>query len=166
MVSLGLKKMLKWIVEVSTLLATLERIRVLEKAERLGEMINHTDIAEKYRFYYNKLQQDEKTRDKIRAFSNMKELYEEVQRFGRYHPEYKEVMTKTRELKREMDMDENVALFRRAENELQSLLDEISVLVSHAVSKNIKVATGNPFFDTGGSCGGGCGTGGGCGCSA
>ena len=61
-----------------------------------------------------------------------------------------------------MDLDEHVAQFRRAENALQSLLDEISVIVGHSVSEQIKVPTGNPFFDSSG----GCGSGGSCGCSA
>ncbi|GIN19057.1 MAG TPA: regulator [Bacillus bacterium] len=148
------------------MLATLERIEIIENAETLGEIIHQTDIAERYRFYYHKLQEDASTRKKIAAFVKMKELYEDVQRFGRYHPEYKEIMRKTRELKREMDLDENVANFRKAENDLQSLLDQISVIIGHAVSANIKVDTGNPFFDKGSSCSGGCGTGAGCGCSA
>jgi len=96
----------------------------------------------------------------------MKELYADVQRFGRYHPDYKEIMIKTRERKREMDLDENVANFRRAETELQTLLDEISLIIGRSVSEHIKVPTGNPFFDSGSSCGGGCGSGGACGCSA
>lgn len=148
------------------MLATLERIQIIEYAEKLGQFIQETDIAERYRFYYHKLQEDHNTSRKITAFVKMKELYEDVQRFGRYHPEYKQIMRKTRELKREMDLDENVANFRKAENELQSLLDQISLIISHAVSVNIKVNTGNPFFDTGSSCSGGCGTGGSCGCSA
>jgi cell fate (sporulation/competence/biofilm development) regulator YlbF (YheA/YmcA/DUF963 family) len=147
------------------LLATLERVQIIEKAELLAEMINDTDIAEKYRFYYDKLQHDRKTKEKIDAFVKMKAHYEEVQRFGRYHPDYKEVMKKVRELKRDMDLDENVANFRKAENEIQSILDEVGILIGKAVSENIKVATGNPFFETGSSCGG-CGTGGACGCSA
>lgn len=147
------------------MLATIESVQLIEKAEWLGKQIINSNIAENYRFYYNKLQKDQDTQRKIREFTKMKDLYEDVQRFGRFHPDYKEIMVKTRECKREMDLDENVANFRRAENELQSLLDEISVLIARSVSDNIKVPTGNPFFETGGSsCGGGCGSGGSCGC--
>lgn len=128
------------------MLATLERVKIIETAEMLGNMINATDIADKYRFYYHKLHQDGRTKAKIEAFVKMKEVYEDVQRFGRYHPDYKQVMRKVRELKRDMDLDENVANFRKAENEIQSILDEISMLIGKAVSANIKVATGNPFL--------------------
>jgi cell fate (sporulation/competence/biofilm development) regulator YlbF (YheA/YmcA/DUF963 family) len=148
------------------MLATIESIKIIEKAEWIGELIKKSGVAEKYRFYYHKLNNDAETQKKIKAFVKMKDLYEDVQRFGRYHPDYREIMTETRTRKRDMDLDENVANFRVAENELQALLDEISILIARSVSENIKVPTGNPFFDTSSSCGGGCGTGGSCSCSA
>lgn len=147
------------------MLATTETIHLLEKAEFIGDLIVQSDLADTYRYYYKKLRTDPETRRKIEEFTKMKDLYEEVQRFGRFHPDYKEIMQKTRERKRAMDLDENVASFRKAEMELQSLLDEISIIIARSVSEHIKVPTGNPFFETGG-CGGGCGTGGGCSCSS
>lgn len=152
--------------EVGFLLATIESIKLVEKAEMIGEWIISSDIANDYRRFYHKLQSDPETRRKIAEFVKMKDHYEDVQRFGRFHPDYKQIMTDTRLRKREMDMDENVANFRKAETELQSLLDEVSTLIGRSVSEHIKVPTGNPFFDSGSSCSGGCGTGGGCGCSA
>ncbi|MGM7635953.1 YlbF family regulator [Bacillus sp. Hm123] len=153
--------------EVGILLTTtLEKIHTMEQAEQLGQMVLLSDIAEKYRVCYSLLYTIPKTREKIQRFSRLKDLYEEVQRFGRYHPDYSRVMKEIREAKRDMDLDENVAAFRVAEKELQTLLDEISELLGRSVSQSIKVPTGNPFFSTGSSCGGGCGSGGGCGCSA
>jgi cell fate (sporulation/competence/biofilm development) regulator YlbF (YheA/YmcA/DUF963 family) len=146
-------------------LATIERIELLEKAEELGQMVLDSDIAENYRQCLYRVKSSKETQAKVQAFVKMKERYEEVQRFGRYHPDYKEVMGQIRVLKREVDLDDAVAEFKRAENDLQGLLDEISVLVGRSVSESVKVPTGNPFFDTGSSCGGGCGSGGSCGCS-
>ncbi|MCJ8006152.1 YlbF family regulator [Lederbergia wuyishanensis] len=148
------------------MLATIESVKIIEKAELIAELVIASEIADKYRVSYHKLMNDKATKKKIVEFTKMKELYADVQRFGRYHPDYKEIMIKTRELKREMDLDENVANFRRAEMELQTLLDEISLIIGRSVSEHIKVPTGNPFFDSGSSCGGGCGSGGACGCSA
>ena len=96
----------------------------------------------------------------------IKEQYEDVQRFGKYHPDYKTITRQVRDVKREVDLHATIAAFKKAENELQKLLDEISVILGQAVSEHVKVPTGNPFFDTGSSCGGGCGSGGSCGCSA
>jgi len=148
------------------MLATIERMEILDSADELSQWILESDVAENYRKSLYKLRNNSETQRKVQTFSRMKESYEEVQRFGRYHPDYKTIMKEIREVKREMDLDENVAEFRRVENELQDLLDQVSLLIGHSVSKNVKVPSGNPFFASGGSCGGGCGSGGSCGCSA
>ena len=148
------------------MLATIERMEILDSADELSQWILESDVAENYRKSLYKLRNNSETQRKVQTFSRMKESYEEVQRFGRYHPDYKTIMKEIREVKREMDLDENVAEFRRAENELQDLLDQVSLMIGHSVSKNVKVPSGNPFFSSGSSCGGGCGSGGSCGCSA
>lgn len=147
------------------LTATIEKIKTVEQAEELAQMILQSDVAQNYQSCYVLLYTTPATKEKIRRFGRLKEQYEEVQRFGRYHPDYSRVMKEVREAKRDMDLDENVAAFRVAEKELQALLDEVSMLIGRAVSEGIKVPSGNPFF-AGSSCGGGCGTGAGCGCSA
>jgi cell fate (sporulation/competence/biofilm development) regulator YlbF (YheA/YmcA/DUF963 family) len=145
------------------MLATFERIQLLEKADQLAAMILQSEIVEQYRLLYHQVQTNTETQRKIKTFIQVKEKYEEVQRFGKYHPNYKEVMSSIRVVKREMDLDDNVAAFKMAENDLQSLLDEVSILIGHSVSEHIKVPTGNPFFESKHS--GGCGSGGSCGCS-
>ena len=48
----------------------------------------------------------------IQQFTAMKERYEEVQRFGKYHPDYTTVSMKMRELKRSVDLHDKVALLK------------------------------------------------------
>ncbi len=158
--------MVKYEAEVSfILLATMEGIEILEEAEKIAFLIIHSVEAEQYRQCLYKLKTNKVTQRKINDFVQMKEQYEEVQRFGKYHPDYKTAMKSIREIKRTMDLDIHVAEFRKAENALQALLDEVSAIIGRSVSEQIKVPTGNPFFDSSSSCGGGCGTGGACGCS-
>lgn len=148
------------------MLATTERILLLDQAEELAEMILQSDVVEQYQICIYKLQSNQESQRKINTFIRLKDRYEEVQRFGKYHPDYKLVMGQIRDVKREMDLDELVAEFKRAENDLQHLLDEVSVIVGKSVSINVKVPTGNPFFDGLSGCStGGCGSGGSCGCS-
>jgi cell fate (sporulation/competence/biofilm development) regulator YlbF (YheA/YmcA/DUF963 family) len=146
------------------MLATSERVELLENAEQLAKMVLESDIAEQYHISLYKLKSNKETQRKISRFVGLKELYEEVQRFGKYHPDYKKVMTQIREYKRDMDLDPLVAEFKIAENDLQNLLDEISIQIGGSVSEHVKVPTGNPFFQ--GSHGSGCGGGGSCSCSA
>ncbi|WP_043933448.1 YlbF family regulator [Bacillus sp. EB01] len=148
------------------MLATSERIELIDYADQVGNMVLESDVAEYYRDCLYKLRTSQETQTKIARFVKLKDQYEDVQRFGKYHPDYKSIMKDIREAKREMDLDDHVAEFKRAENDLQALLDQISMLIGHSVSIHVKVPTGNPFFDSGSSCGGGCGSGGSCGCSA
>jgi cell fate (sporulation/competence/biofilm development) regulator YlbF (YheA/YmcA/DUF963 family) len=143
---------------------TSERVMLLEEAEQLVSMILQSDIAEHYRQCLYNVKHNAETQRKVHEFVDMKNRYEEVQRFGKYHPDYKEVMGKIRLVKRDLDMDEVVAEFKKAENDLQGMLDEVSVIIGRSVSESVKVPTGNPFFES--SCSGGCGSGGSCGCSA
>ena len=148
------------------MLATMETIEIIEKAEELAKLIMQSEIGEKYFFHLNKLKNDALAQQKMNKFIGLKDLYEDVQRFGKYHPEYKKINLEIREAKRAMDLHPTIADFKRAEMDLQTILDEISMKIGRAVSPHIKVPTGNPFFDTESSCsGGGCGTGGSCGCS-
>jgi cell fate (sporulation/competence/biofilm development) regulator YlbF (YheA/YmcA/DUF963 family) len=154
-------------VEVSYfMLATMESVTILQSADSLAQMVLQSEAGESYLLSLYKMQNDREAQQKIRNFASLKDLYEEVQRFGKYHPEYKRVNLEIRKVKREMDLHPAIAEFKKAETEIQSILDEISMRIGHAVSPQIKVPSGNPFFDSSSSCGGGCGSGGSCSCSA
>lgn len=145
------------------MLATIETVEIMDQAERLAQEIIQSEVGLHYLDSLRKMNLDPVAQEKIQTFNSMKDSYEEVQRFGRYHPDYKTVTKATREAKREMDLHPSIIVYKQAENSLQQLLDEISMLLGHSVSPHIKVPTGNPFFES--SCGGGCGSGGSCGCS-
>jgi cell fate (sporulation/competence/biofilm development) regulator YlbF (YheA/YmcA/DUF963 family) len=145
------------------MLATIETVEIMDHAEQLAKDIMKSDIAQQYFLSLNKMKKDQVAQKKIQSFNSLREAYEEVQRFGRYHPDYRTVSKATREAKREMDLHPSIIEYKQAETSLQQLLDEISMLIGHSVSPHIKVPTGNAFFES--SCSGGCGSGGSCGCS-
>jgi cell fate (sporulation/competence/biofilm development) regulator YlbF (YheA/YmcA/DUF963 family) len=145
------------------MIATIDGVKIVEESDVLAKMVSRSEVAEHYRTCKYNLKADEEAQQLIQRFISMKEKYEEVQRFGKYHPEYTSVSTEIRVLKRELDLNDSVAEFKKAEKELETLLNEICGIIAHTVSENIKVPTGNPFFDNM-SCGGGCGSGGSCGC--
>ncbi|SFE41927.1 YlbF family regulator [Alteribacillus iranensis] len=137
---------------------------VLEEAQIMGEAILQSDVFIDYQQAKQRLTNDEEAQRLISEFNKWKDQYEEVQRFGKYHPDYKTISRHIRSAKREMDMHESVASFKKAEKALETLLNEICAEVAGAVSPTIKVPTGNPHFDNA-SCSGGCGSGQACGCS-
>jgi cell fate (sporulation/competence/biofilm development) regulator YlbF (YheA/YmcA/DUF963 family) len=145
------------------LLATHTSVDILDQADILSKMILQSETFDTYMKTKVSVRENKEAQKLIREFIKMKDKYEEVQRFGKYHPDYSEVSTKVREMKRTVDLHEDVAAFKKAEKELEALLNELGRTIADAVSPLIKVPTGNPFFDAM-SCSGGCSTGGGCGC--
>ncbi|TCT26897.1 cell fate (sporulation/competence/biofilm development) regulator YlbF (YheA/YmcA/DUF963 family) [Melghiribacillus thermohalophilus] len=145
------------------MIATMEIVELLDYAEEIGKMILHSEPMKNYQQARKRLEEDEEAQKRIAAFQKIKDQYEDVQRFGRYHPDYNEIMKNVRTIKREMDLHDSVAAFKKAERELQLMLDDISSLVAHTVSPHIKVPKeGLLFADSG--CG--CGSGGSCGCAS
>ncbi|WP_163654407.1 YlbF family regulator [Listeria sp. PSOL-1] len=143
------------------MMTTTKELELLSEADGLVQTIFESDYVQLYLEKKQQMNDNPKTQARKKAFVKIKERYDEVQRFGRHHPDYKEITRQARKLKRELDMDEFVAEFKRAEMDLQSLLDEISIMLAGAVSTNIKVPTGNPFFVKNSGCSGG----GSCGCA-
>lgn len=147
------------------MMMTDEWVHVIDMAEELSGMVLRSEVVKSYQDAYSRVYSDPDLRKEIIDFNRMKEQYEEVQRFGRYHPDYKVIMKEIRLKKRALDLREEIAALRLAENDVQALLDEIGRLIGTSVSEAVKVPAGDGTF-TNSSCGGGCSTGGSCSCSA
>lgn len=148
------------------MLMTSEWAYILDEADALSTMILASEPVQRLREATHAVYTDVDLVHQIQAFGRMKEQYEDVQRFGKYHPDYHTIMKEIRKQKRALDLDDRIANLKLAENDVQDLLDEISLVIGHSVSEAVKVPVSNPFFQSGSSCGTGCGTGGGCSCSA
>ncbi|GEN86610.1 YlbF family regulator [Oceanobacillus sojae] len=145
------------------MIATMEYVDILDESEFVGKMILQSDVMEQYQSAKKALDEDKEAQNLIKTFADVKEHYEDVQRFGRYHPDYYDIMKQVRSKKRDMDMHNKVAAFKIAERNLQKLLDEISQFVAESVSEQIKAPKdGAALTDSG--CG--CGSGGACGCAS
>lgn len=144
------------------MIATLEHVHLIEVAESLSKVILNSEIVMEYKEAHENLYSNKHAVQLIDAFNKEKEKYEEVERFGRYHPDYNAVMSSVRAAKREMDLNELVAQFKKKERNLQSLLDEISLLIAESVSSTIMVPNADQNLSACST--GGCSTGGACGC--
>lgn len=141
-------------------------MEILDKTDELLQMIIHSDVMKQYQDAKNRLDDNEDAQNLINRFLNIKEDFEEVRRFGTYHPDYNNIMKNVRSVKRNMDMNPFVANFKRAERELQRFLDEISEYIARSVSDNIMVPKDGLALTDGGCASGSCSTGGSCGCQA
>jgi cell fate (sporulation/competence/biofilm development) regulator YlbF (YheA/YmcA/DUF963 family) len=130
---------------------------VLGMAYDLADMITASEVMREYNATKLALMKDTVAQQKITEFKKMKEKYEEIQRYGRYHPDYQRVSKEIRVFKREMDLMPTVYAFKVAENALDKMLYDISVMIAQSVSETIKVPSNNPFFQMESGCStGGC----------
>ncbi|TCP30488.1 cell fate (sporulation/competence/biofilm development) regulator YlbF (YheA/YmcA/DUF963 family) [Scopulibacillus darangshiensis] len=144
------------------MIATMDHVSVLDETDGLVDMLKHSDVYLTYRRLKDKLESDEDAQSLISEFLIIREKYDEVQRFGKYHPDYKTVIKQMMDIKRDVDLNDAISTYKKAEEQMEQLLNEISLHIARAVSESVKVPTGDPFFDK--ACGGGCGSGGACGC--
>jgi cell fate (sporulation/competence/biofilm development) regulator YlbF (YheA/YmcA/DUF963 family) len=144
------------------MIGTLENASLLDDADELASMIVHSDSYATYMASKQSIERDEQVQQLIGNFLKVRERYDEVQRFGRYHPDYKSVIKEMMECKRKLDTHPLIANYRKHEKQLSDLLGELSMMLARSVSESIKVPNGDPFFER--SCGTGCGSGGKCGC--
>lgn len=145
---------------------TSEWVMILDEVDQMNEMILSSEPYKELMEATNRVYSNKQLVNQIEEFSKMKLQYEDVQRFGKYHPDYTFIMKSIRSQKRALDLNEDVCNLRIAENTFQDLLDEVGITIGKTVSESVKVPVSNPFFSSDSGCGGSCGTGGGCSCSA
>lgn len=141
---------------------TEETVSVLDDIEGLGEMIVKSELYQAYKMAEKELAENDEAHLLYQAFLKSKEKYDEVLRFGKYHPDYQNVMMDTRKRKRAYETLPVVVDYKKKEMALQTLVDEIITKIAFAFSENVKIEAGNPFFQKDA---GGCSTGGSCNCS-
>lgn len=125
---------------------TEEVIDILDDIEGLANKIMNSELFAAYKQASHKLEENDEAHLLYEAFLNSKEKYDEVTRFGRYHPDYQRYMLETRKRKRAYEMLPVVMEYKKYEVALQDLIDEVITCLATAVSEHVKVEAGNPFF--------------------
>lgn len=74
------------------MLMTSEWAFILDEADRLSTMILSSEQAQNLHIAYKAVYEDTELSAQVKAFSRLKEHYEDVQRFGKYHPDYHTIM--------------------------------------------------------------------------
>ncbi|MBO3064555.1 MULTISPECIES: YlbF family regulator [Staphylococcus] len=141
---------------------TEETLTVLDEIEDLSDKILESRLYQEYRQAEQALANNDEAHLLYQAFLKSKDKYDEIMRFGKYHPDYQNVMLDTRKRKRAYEMLPVVMNHKQKEVALQELIDQVIVKIAYAVSENVKIEAGNPFFQKDA---GGCATGGSCSCS-
>ncbi|WP_438446736.1 YlbF family regulator [Gorillibacterium sp. sgz5001074] len=140
----------------------LDMSALLLGAYELGDMILASGEAADYLQWKKAMAEDPAAQELIRKLQKQKDLFEECQRFGHFHPEYHKAMDAVRAVQEELDGVESVRRFKEAEERLDDLLYEVSETIARSVSDSIKVPTNKLLPESGGcssggSCSGKCG---------
>ncbi|OPA78564.1 regulator [Paenibacillus selenitireducens] len=138
---------------------TIDMASLLGNAYELGDMINSSaDVAE-YIYWKQKVEQNAEVQQLVRELDKKKELFEETERFGHFHPNYHEAKDAVKSMEARLEEFEEVRRFKEQEQRLDNMLYDISKMIAHSVSETIKVPSNDPNPK-----GGGCGGGGSCSC--
>ncbi|MDF2963146.1 MAG: hypothetical protein K0S39_4881, partial [Paenibacillus sp.] len=114
-----------------------------------------------YLYWKQRKDEDPQVKELVKLFNKKKELFEECQRFGHFHPDYHAALEQVKAIQEQLDNLESVKYFKQAEQRLDDLLFTVSQMIAHSVSDSIKVPSNE--MQTGGSCSSGsCSTGGSC----
>ncbi|MFC7441320.1 YlbF family regulator [Laceyella putida] len=140
---------------------TLDMTELLLGAYKLADKINESEEVKRYLECQRRLQEDEEAQRIIKEFQQIKDRYEEAKRFGIFHPNYHEAKEAAFRYQKEMRNHATIRAFLKAEEELDSLLHEVSLMIAQAVSDSIKVPANDPepgVKKARPQCGGGCGS--------
>ena len=139
---------------------TLDTSRLLMQAFEIGDMIiSSTEVAE-YLHWKNEVERSAEAQELIRQLAQKKELFEECQRFGHFHPDYHTALEQVNAIQEKLDQCVPVRNFKQVEDRLDDLLHTVSETIAFSVSETIKVPGNNPLpaggCSTGGACSGKC----------
>ncbi|WP_025692129.1 YlbF family regulator [Paenibacillus zanthoxyli] len=137
---------------------TVDMAEVLTGAYELGDMINQSAEVADYLYWKQRVAANSDIQNLIGKLQSKKELFEETQRFGHFHPNYHAAKEEVRAVEAELDKFEEVSRFKLAEKALDDMLHSMSETIAYAVSDSIKVPGNDPLPK------GGCSSGGKCSC--
>ena len=75
---------------------------ILLDAYQLADMIQESEEVACYLELKKRLQEDQEAQELIYLFQKKKELVEECQRFGHYHPDFRDAKNKARDFQKKM----------------------------------------------------------------
>ncbi|MCM3626333.1 YlbF family regulator [Paenibacillus glycanilyticus] len=139
--------------------SSLDMASLLLCAYELGDFINQSAEVADYLYWKEAVNEDEQVKQLSKQFAKAKELFSECERFGRFHPDYHAAKDKVKLIERELDQIEAVKRFKLAEQQVDTMLYDVSRMIAESVSDTIKVP-GNEGKT------GGCGSGGSCSCGS
>ncbi|HIY57876.1 MAG TPA: YlbF family regulator [Candidatus Tetragenococcus pullicola] len=127
-----------------------------DQVNELIDSLKESTSFYEYCHFRTILEKDDEGQLLKKEFNEKKADFEKIEPYGKYAPDFTEKRRSLRKAKRALDLAPSVANFRLSETQFQSVLDTIVLEVAESITSEIKVETGNPFFETKSGCGGNC----------
>lgn len=137
---------------------TVDMAEVLTYAYEIGDMINQSAEVSDYLYWKERVNANPEIQAVVKRLQAKKDLFEETQRFGHFHPNYHSAKDEVEAVEAELEEFEEVVRFKQAEKMLDDILHSMSETIAYSVSNSIKVPSNDPLPK------GGCGSGGKCSC--
>lgn len=112
---------------------------IILNAYELADMIKESYEVEQYLQDKQTIEKDPEIIQLKKKLKQKKELYEETQRFGNYHPSFYETRDNVKKTLEDINKNPKVKKFREAEDKLNQLLYDISGKLAESISKSIMV---------------------------
>jgi cell fate (sporulation/competence/biofilm development) regulator YlbF (YheA/YmcA/DUF963 family) len=138
-------------------LQAFDMAEVLTYAYELGDLINQSVDVSDYLYWKRQVDTHEGIQTLVKKLATKKELFDETERFGHFHPDYHAAQDAVNVVELELESYEEVRNFKWAEKKLDDLLHQMSETIAFSVSDSIKVPSNDPQPK-------GCGSGGKCSC--
>ena len=84
------------------------------------------------------LDNDPLIKNLLDEFNKCKIKFEEVSKYGKYHPDLKKVQLELAEIKAEVFTNEIISEYKLLEKRIQKILDDVSRQIAQSVSPKIK----------------------------
>ena len=101
--------------------------------------------VENYRLKRQKFENDRGLQEQLFAFQELKDSYDAAKAYEAFRPDVRELKRQVLRMKRQIDLNEVVIGYRRAEFDLQTILANLGEEIAQAVSDQIFIDTGLPL---------------------
>lgn len=141
---------------------TLDMSSILMQAYEVSDLIKSSAEMTDYLYWKHRMHADDEVKELLVLFAKKKELFEECERFGHFHPNYHAALEEVQLVQNRMDELESIRRYKEAEKALDDMLFQVSQTIAYSVSETIKVPSNNAAptgggCSSGGSCSGKCG---------
>lgn len=111
---------------------------IIEKTYELVDEIKGSEDYKKLQKLHKIIDTNSEIKELINIFKKYNDKYEEVSKYGKYHPDLKKVQKQFSEAKTNLYSNKLVKEYKELENRIQKILDNISKELAIGVSKKIK----------------------------